>query len=190
MVVMLDTDRRTATTRTTSGTASPAAAVGLRRQGVRSGQPWPARRLLGLVGRYSALVEPWAQSPDLPLLERQYELLDRTKEFELWLIHWPTDGGLVLHDHGGSSGAFHVVWGCLDETSTTRRRHALHQQRLERSEGKSFGPDYVHSVANSEQTVATSIHAYSPPLTSMNFYQTSPAGLVLSRVETDWEGAP
>jgi hypothetical protein len=66
----------------------------------------------------------------------------------------------------------------------------LHQQRLVRSDGKSFGPDYVHSVANSWATVATSIHAYSPPLTSMNFYETSPAGLVLSRVETDWEGAP
>jgi hypothetical protein len=101
-----------------------------------------------------------------------------------------TDGGLVLHDHGGSSGAFHVVWGALDETSTTRPGHALHQQRLVRSEGKSFGSDYVHSVANSEATVATSIHAYSPPLTSMNFYETSPAGLVLSRVETDWDGAP
>jgi hypothetical protein len=51
-----------------------------------------------------------AQSSDQPLLQRQYELLDRTTAFELWLIHWPTDGGLVLHDHGGSSGAFHVVW--------------------------------------------------------------------------------
>ena len=187
---MLDTDRRAVTTRTTNGPASSASAVAQRRHRARPGQPWPARRLLWLAGRYSALVEPWAQSPDLPLLERQYELLDRTTDFELWLIHWPTAGGLVLHDHGGSSGAFHVVWGCLDETSTTRRRHALHQQRLARSEGKSFGPEYVHSVVNSQQTVATSIHAYSPPLTSMNFYQTSPAGLVLSRVETDWEGAP
>ncbi len=138
----------------------------------------------------SGLVQPWGKSSDKPLLQRQYELLDRTTEFELWLIHWPTDGGLVLHDHGGSSGAFYVVWGALDETSTTRRGRALNRQRLTRSEGKSFGPDHVHSVVNPGNTVATSIHAYSPPLTSMNFYETSPAGLVRSRVETDWEGAP
>jgi hypothetical protein len=151
---------------------------------------WSARKLLALAQRYAALVQPWAQSSDLPLLERRYELLDRTTDFELWLVHWPTDGGLVLHDHGGSSGAFHVVWGTLDETSTTRQGHALHQRRLARSRGRSFGPDYVHSVGNSERMVATSVHAYSPPLTSMNFYETAPGGLVLSRVETEWEGAP
>jgi hypothetical protein len=34
------------------------------------------------------------------------------------------------------------------------------------------------------------VHAYSPPLTSMGFYQSTPGGLVLDRVETHWEGAP
>jgi Cysteine dioxygenase type I len=189
LIVMLDTYRRAATTGTIDGAAS-SAALGLRRHRLRPAPDRTTRRLLALATRYSALVGPWAQTSDLPLVERRCELLDRTTDFEVWLIHWPTDGGLVLHDHGGSSGAFHVLWGALDETSTTRRRHSLHEDRLVRSEGKAFGPDYVHSVVNSQQTVATSIHAYSPPLTSMNFYQTSSAGLVLSRVETDWEGAP
>ena len=187
---MLETDRRAAATRTLNGAASSAAAVGPRRHRHRTAPAWSARRLLDLASRYAGLVEPWAQASDLPLLERRYELLERTSDFELWLIHWPTDGGLVLHDHGGSSGAFHVVWGALDETSTTRRGQALRQRRLVSSEGSSFGPDYVHSVVNPEQTVATSIHAYAPPLTSMNFYEASPAGLVFNRVETDWEGAP
>jgi len=187
---MLDIDRRAAATRSTNGDGNSAAAVGPRRHRCKTATAWPTRRLLALATGYAGLVGPWAQASDAPLLERRYELLDRTADYELWLIHWPTGGGLVLHDHGGSSGAFHVVWGALDETSTTRPGHALHQQRLVRSEGKSFGSDYVHSVANSEATVATSIHAYSPPLTSMNFYETSPAGLVLSRVETDWDGAP
>jgi len=187
---MLETRRRAATTRTIDGAASSAAAFGLRRHRLKPVTDWPTRRLLALATRYSALVGPWAKTSDLPLVERRCELLDRTTDFEVWLIHWPTDGGLVLHDHGGSSGAFQVVWGALDETSTTRRRHSLHEKRLVRPEGKAFGPDYVHSVVNSQQTVATSVHVYSPPLTSMNFYQTSPTGLALSRVETDWEGAP
>jgi hypothetical protein len=173
---------------TTDRAAEQTATLGLR--ACHPSSVWSTRKLLALAAGYAALVEPWAQSSGLPLLKRRYELLDRTTDFEMWLVHWPTDGGLVLHDHGGSSGAFHVVWGTLDETSTTRRGHALHQRRLARSEARSFGPGYVHSVSNSEQTVATSVHAYSPPLTSMNFYEMSPGGLVLSRVETEWEGAP
>jgi hypothetical protein len=135
-------------------------------------------------------VKSWAQLSDLPLEVRKYELLERTAELELWLIHWPTDGGLVLHDHGGSAGAFHVVAGALDETSTALGRRTLRLERLFQTAGKSFGPSYVHSVVNSERAAATSVHAYSPPLTSMGFYQSTPRGLVLSRVETRWEGAP
>jgi hypothetical protein len=117
-------------------------------------------------------------------------LLERTADVEVWLIHWPTGGGLVLHDHGGSAGAFYVVAGALDETSTALGGRALRRQRVFLTEGKSFGPGYVHSVVNSEPGAATSVHAYSPPLTSMGFYRFTPGGLVLDRVETHWEGAP
>ena len=34
----------------------------------------------------------------------------------------------------------------------------------------SFGPHYVHDVRNLSSTAAVSVHAYSPPLTTMNFY--------------------
>jgi hypothetical protein len=131
-----------------------------------------------------------APQSELPFGERTYELLERTTDVELWLIHWPTGGGLVLHDHGGSAGAFHVVAGALDETSTAFGGRTLRLARLFCNQGKSFGPSYVHSVVNSERAAATSVHAYSPPLTSMGFYQSTVGGLVLSRVETHWEGAP
>jgi hypothetical protein len=156
-------------------------------------EPSPAlapRKLLSLARAHAARLGAWAQAPEHPLQERWYALLERTTDVEVWLIHWPTDGGLVLHDHGGSAGAFHVVGGALDEVSTGLPGRALRRQRLGRTEGKSFGPSYVHSVANSEAAAATSVHAYSPPLTSMGFYQSTPGGLVLDRVETDWEGAP
>ena len=149
--------------------------------------PW---KLLDLARAHGPRVRSWAQQSDLPLEERRYELLERTADFELWLIHWPTDRGLVLHDHGGSAGAFHVLAGSLDETSTALGGRTLRLERLFRSEGRSFGPSYVHSVVNSERAAATSVHAYSPPLTSMGFYQSTPRGLFLSRVETNWQGAP
>lgn len=182
IIVMLDVDHREVAA---SGALAPAGRPWSRRP--PSVPPW---KLLRLARAHAARVRSWAQQSDLPLGERRYELLRRTADFELWLIHWPTDRGLVLHDHGGSAGAFHVVAGALDETSTALGGGTLRLERLFRPAGKAFGPSYVHSVVNSERAAATSVHAYSPPLTSMGFYQSTPRGLVLSRVETHWEGAP
>ena len=156
----------------------------------RRSSQWSPRQLLALAKWSAAQVKPWAEQCDEPLAQRQYELLELTDHYELWLIHWPTDRGLVLHDHGGSTGAFQVVSGALEETSTTRRGQLFRQNRLGRWEGIAFGPEYIHSVVNTESAPATSVHAYSPRLTSMTFYRDSPAGLVVDRVETDWEGAP
>jgi hypothetical protein len=108
----------------------------------------------------------------------------------LWVIEWPQDTGLVLHDHGGSAGAFFVMGGLLEETSSTVHGRQLRHRSLIPGDGKSFGPAYVHSVVNPNVEAAVSVHAYSPVLTSMNFYDRSSTGLVLSRVETDWDGAP
>lgn len=144
--------------------------------------------LLDLARRVAEVIEPW-RSP-LPLTERQYQLLERTADYELWVIYWPVDVGLLLHDHGGSAGAFQVVDGLLEETSTTLRGRRLNRHLIGLGQGKSFGPEYVHSIVNPDSAPATSVHAYSPPLTSMTFYSRSRSGLIVSRVVTDWDGAP
>jgi len=146
------------------------------------------RQLLDLARRGATGVKPW--SSPLPLTERQYQLLERTADHELWVIYWPVDVGLLLHDHGGSAGAFHVVDGLLEETSTTLRGRRLRRRRIGLGQGKFFGPEYVHGIVNPAGGPATSVHAYSPPLTSMTFYSRSRAGLIVSGVVTDWDGAP
>jgi Cysteine dioxygenase type I len=88
------------------------------------------------------------------------------------------------------AGAFQVIDGVLEETSTTLRKRRLRRRLLKSGQGKSFGPEYVHSIVNPETAPATSIHAYSPPLTSMRFYSHSPSGLIVSQVVTNWDGAP
>lgn len=40
---------------------------------------------------------------------RRYARLLVTPAYDAWLIEWDPDANLDLHDHGGSSGAFHVV---------------------------------------------------------------------------------
>ncbi len=144
-------------------------------------------KLLVRVRRVAAEVAPW-RSPSV-LTERQYELLEGTADYELWVIHWPVGVGLLLHDHGGSAGAFQVADRALEETSTLLRGRRLRHRLIEAGQGKAFGPDYVHSMVNPHTAPATSVHAYSPPLSSMTFYTKSHSGLVVSRVVTEWDGA-
>jgi hypothetical protein len=151
---------------------------------------WSAQELLALVSWSAAQLGPPAQLPEPVNGGRSYELLERAHDYELWVIRWSHDTGLALHDHGGSGGAFYVTEGRLEETSTTAHGNRLRRCSLVRGEGKAFGADYVHSVANPQVAPATSVHAYSPSLASMTFYSRSSSGLVVSHVETDWEGAP
>jgi len=93
------------------------------------------------------------------------------------MAHQPGCGKSTgFHDHGGANGAFSVVWGALDECvaprSGSRRRAAVTQGRV-----RAFGPHYVHDVRNTaKDSVAVSLHAYSPPLSAMTRYDLTPAG--------------
>jgi hypothetical protein len=104
--------------------------------------------------------------------ERWHQRLYRDRRVDLWLISWLPSQGTQLHDHGGSAGAFTVVSGVLSETvyQASSGESALrdHQRLVGTSVG--FGARYVHDVRNLSSQPAVSVHAYSPPLNSMNFY--------------------
>ena len=114
-------------------------------------------------------------------------LSDRTRDYDCGSSAGPCDDGLVLHDHGGSAGAFLVAAAISEETGTSLRPPRLRRRFVPRGEGHGLA-EYVHSVVNPAMEPATSVHAYSPPLPSMTFYATSPAGLLVSHVETEWDG--
>jgi Rrf2 family protein len=108
--------------------------------------------------------------------ERWYALLAANDTFEAWVIGWPVGGAIELHDHGGSSGAVHVVRGALEEASTNRvSRTALARARVGEDESITFGADHVHDVVNLGDEPALSIHVYAPRLVSMTFYDHRPA---------------
>jgi hypothetical protein len=60
----------------------------------------------------------------------------------------------------------------------------------ERAEGETvvFGPGYVHDVRNQETVTAVSVHAYSPPLRLMHYYDPAAGGLV--RRASSWTDDP
>ncbi len=84
----------------------------------------------------------------------------------------------LLHDHGPSSGAFVVVDGVLLEDHGRAGSGRLAQRRVPCGRARSFGPSYVHNLANPGPRLATSIHAYSPRLTTMTYYAVLPGGAV------------
>jgi predicted metal-dependent enzyme (double-stranded beta helix superfamily) len=137
-------------------------------------------RLLALLENYAARLS-YVAPPHDPT-QRGYSLLELSEDLEIWAIHWPTDQGLELHDHGGSTGALVVIEGCLYE-HVPAGAGTLRQRRLESGEGVAFGPTYVHDVVNRCEAPAISLHAYSPPMATMTFYRTEGRQLVADRTE-------
>lgn len=109
-------------------------------------------------------------------------------QVDIWLISWTEEQGTQLHDHGGSSGAFTVVSGTLNEAVWTPGVEILAD--VARSEGDSviFAEHYVHDVRNVHAETAVSVHAYSPPLTRMNYYEVE--GHQLTRLASVWTDDP
>jgi Cysteine dioxygenase type I len=118
----------------------------------------------------------WAQLTGCEPLERSYRRVIASPHIEAWLICWPTDGHLQLHDHGGASGAFQVIEGTLDERSLEARGGlggpgaTLHDRLVPPGEVVSFDGAYIHDVRNTHPEAATSIHIYSAASRPMAFY--------------------
>ena len=105
--------------------------------------------------------------------DRSWRLIAQTREFDAWLIAWPRESAAELHDHGGSRGALHVISGALVETMPWRDddgRMTLARREVPSGVTLSFGAGHVHDVRNEAADHALSLHVYSPPLTSMNYY--------------------
>jgi len=109
-----------------------------------------------------------------------------SEAFEAWLIRWPANGRLELHDHGGSRGVVSVVTGCLVETSVVHvgDRLALRTRTVNSATRPlSIGVNRIHDVTNPGPGVAVSVHVYSPRLTAMTFFDLANDELRARRTE-------
>ena len=106
--------------------------------------------------------------PDLSAPTRQWWRLLATDSYDAWLIAWPTGGAVTPHDHGGSVGAFSVVAGELTEVVFDERGE--HVDRVTPGGARPVPAAAVHDVVNLADAPALSVHVYSPPLSSMAFY--------------------
>jgi hypothetical protein len=155
-----------------------------------------------LSGRYNHLLPPGG----VPTDERWFTRLHGDDELDVWLISWAPGHPTELHDHGGSLGALTLLSGSLDEFRWDGQ--LLRRRRLDAGDQAAFPLGWVHDVvwAPSVPAVITglveptpceatpfeatpleptlSVHAYSPPLTAMSYYEvTAPATLRRQRTE-------
>ena len=108
---------------------------------------------------------------------RWYLPLHRSNSCDVWLLAWERGQDTDWHDHGGSSGSLAVAEGSLVEQYRAASGR-LSQRRLGQRQVIAFGPGHVHDVAHGGDAAATSIHAYSPPLTAMTYYTATDYGLI------------
>lgn len=123
---------------------------------------------------------------------------------DVWLISWATEQAAELHDHGGSLGALTVVRGELTEwrwspgqeddhlataEELVSRGPGLRRRVLTAGSGATFPLGHVHDVSNRRAEPAVSVHAYSPPLSTMSYYAVDRGTLTRTRSELVEPGA-
>jgi hypothetical protein len=122
-----------------------------------------------LRGRYDYVLP----EDGLPQHERWYTRLHGGDEVDIWLISWVAERSTELHDHGGSLGALTVLSGSLAETRWDGE--ALRHRRLGAGDQAAFPLGWVHDVVRApgpgKVKPTLSVHAYSPPLTAMSYYE-------------------
>jgi hypothetical protein len=124
----------------------------------------------------------------IPQSRRWFTRIHGDEELDVWLISWVPGQPTELHDHGGSLGALTVLSGSLNEYRWDGR--ALRRRRLDAGDQAGFPLGWVHDVVWAPRPVSApvalpgagvpvaapvqptlSVHAYSPPLTAMSYYE-------------------
>src|SRR5246127_3366370 len=142
-----------------------------------------------LSGRYDHLLPADGISAEV----RWFTRLRSDDELDVWLISWVPGETTELHDHSGSLGAMTLLSGALHEFRWTGDQ--LRRRRLTAGDQAAFPLGWVHDVAwapfgaGSAPVSTLSVHAYSPPLTAMSFYQITERD-TLRRVRTELTDTP
>jgi mannose-6-phosphate isomerase-like protein (cupin superfamily) len=137
--------------------------------------------LAAIASGLAAVTVPWEIGHGAVPNERKYHRVLATEAYEAWVICWPSGGSLDMHDHGGSAGAFAVVAGELREAAV--EDGVTTERTIGSGETVSFDASRIHAVTNEGPTLATSVHVYSPPLSSMVYYGADDDGTMVAVAE-------
>lgn len=143
--------------------------------------PLSAKHLARSLEQLAERASRWTSLARFDPSGRWWRRLYGDETADIWLLTWLTGQSTELHDHGGSSGAFIVVQGALTEVRATSEPLETRTALVTPGRAVAIAPSTVHDVYNAGPAAAVSLHAYSPPLTSMSFYAQHPSGLARLR---------
>lgn len=136
----------------------------------------------------------------VPQSQRWFTRIHGDDELDIWLISWVRGHATELHDHGGSLGALTVLSGSLNEFRWDGR--GLRRRRLDAGDQAGFPLGWVHDVVwaprpspgpviaiNGPVVPTLSVHAYSPPLSAMSYYDVTESN-TLRRQRTELTDQP
>ena len=128
-----------------------------------------------LVAEIAADPGQWDPHVRFDTAERHFEQLWRDDHIDVWVISWVNGNDTGFHDHDVSHGAVAVVEG---EVIEERFVVGGPPRRVSHRAGEAFDFDasHVHRMRQNSEGRAVTIHAYSPPLSRMGTYTSSPDG--------------
>jgi predicted metal-dependent enzyme (double-stranded beta helix superfamily) len=135
---------------------------------ISPGRPAELMQLVDAVANHPA---SWVNRLRFAAGERWWTRLHSDSVTEVWLLTWDQATATELHDHGDSAGAFTVLTGQLEEVRVDLTSGNTVITQLGRGGVRSVDRGVVHDVRNASPATAISIHAYSPPLQAMTYYQ-------------------
>lgn len=126
-------------------------------------------QLLEVACTWAPRIEPDAGAGQ-PSDRRWYKCLERNDVYEVGLSGWDADQSNEFHDHGGSQGAVIVVSGSLIEKRVSARNPVVRERVLTAGNKFTFTADIIHDVTNAGTGPSMSVHVYSPPISTMTYY--------------------
>jgi hypothetical protein len=132
------------------------------------------------------VVERVACRPDLwePLVAEaptgvHWERIPVPEAVEVFVVTWPTFTDTRLHSHDGAASAFVPVRGVVTEIRPDEQLRLVPRKFVPGVTGVLDGYD-VHELQNEHVEVAVSIHAFSPRLRSVTWWERQGEALVPS----------
>lgn len=119
----------------------------------------------------------WAQEAIFDASGRWWKRIEHSADLDIWLLTWLSGHSTDLHDHGGSAGAFTVLYGALTEVRVSPNRLGVTKEAVKAGTSVQISPVAIHDVYNAGPAAAVSLHAYSPPLTRMTYYARHAGGV-------------
>jgi|SRR5580700_1884779 predicted metal-dependent enzyme (double-stranded beta helix superfamily) len=160
------------------------------RQPLDSGnEQWLGPAQLGRLVAAVASAGEWRSLVQFTTGPRWYRRLELAAKYEIWLLVWLPGQHTGFHDHGEAAGAFAVAQGELSESLARPGSRQIRHRTAGQGKVTSFGARHLHDVGNASAAPAVSVHAYSPPLTTMRRYEMTTSGLSLARTDRagpDW----